>query len=215
MPASDDERAWYEAYARRINDVLMRVFPAAYAYATADDPDVMAWCDTQVRALNTGEPSERWALLITGPVGVGKTWQAYGAVRRICLRARVSHKAVSLPDLLDKIRPGGDDRFTYDDYADTGLLLIDDLGGDKATEWAEMTLFRLVNHRSDACLPTIFTTNLPVDADQPEWPAQPVPTLKTELSARVYSRLARSAKVDLEGPDRRMPPPGTSPFAPN
>ena len=66
-----------------------------------------------------------------------------------------------------------------------------------------MTLYRLVNHRCVRRLPTIFTSNLMVRP--PEGEQFPGPTLKSELSARVYSRLAPSRVVLLEGIDRRLP----------
>jgi DNA replication protein DnaC len=197
---------WYEEHARQVDARLAAVFPAEFADATATDPGVVAWCDEQVASANMAGPGGPWALVLVGPTGAGKTWQAYGAIRRVCLRTRLAHRAASLPDLLDGLRPGPDDRVTFDDYARAGLLLVDDLGSHKTTEWAEMTLDRLVNHRWAHRLATIFTTNLMVAPDPGE--QFPGPTLKSELSARVYSRLAASRVVVLDGDDRRMPGDG-------
>lgn len=202
-----DDQGWYDRYVRRVNDDLTRVFPAEYADATADDPGVMAWCDGQIAAANMTGPPAPWALLITGPTGVGKTFQAYGAIRRICLRTRrITHRAESLPDLLAALRPGpaADDEIRFGDYAGAGLLLVDDLGADKVTEWSEMTLFRLVNHRCTRRLPTIWTTNLPIAP--PPHGSFAGPTLQGQLSERVFSRLALSQVVPMKGDDRRRPP---------
>ncbi|GGV01609.1 hypothetical protein GCM10010495_10900 [Kitasatospora herbaricolor] len=72
------------------------------------------------------------------------------------------------------------------------LLIIDDLGAAKATEWTEALTLRLVNHRYEYMLPTIFTTNLPLG------------DIRAALGDRTASRLAEMCeRVILTGPDRR------------
>ena len=38
--------------------------------------------------------------------------------------------------------------------------MLDDLGAVKTSEWIEEVNFRLVNHRYERMLPTLFTSNL-------------------------------------------------------
>jgi DNA replication protein DnaC len=52
-------------------------------------------------------------------------------------------------------------------YAETrGLLVLDDLGTEKATEWAQQTLYEILNYRYEWALPTILTGNEPDKIDE-------------------------------------------------
>lgn len=74
-----------------------------------------------------------------------------------------------------------------------GLVVLDDLGREKTTDWTGETIYALVNARYEALLPTLVTTNLTSAelAASPYWP--------------VVSRLAEDgALVRIEAPDRRL-----------
>ena len=43
------------------------------------------------------------------------------------------------------------------------VLILDDYGAHSSTAWAEEKLFQLPNHRFNARLPTVITTNQPLD----------------------------------------------------
>ena len=74
---------------------------------------------------------------------------------------------------------------------------VDDLGSAKASEWVEEVTYRLINERYNACLPSVFTSNLPVRADGRD-------DLTGKLGERIASRLAQTTTVvPLVGPDRR------------
>jgi DNA replication protein DnaC len=208
----DDElgpeaRAQREEFLARCEDECRQRFPRRFITAAATHPEVTAWCDAYAAAAKAGRPPAVWSLVIVGPFGTGKTWQAYGAVRRIALSGvKVRWMAASLPDLLDELRPhnGRDSHAEYEKWAAADLLLVDDLGAEKVSEWSLTTLGRIVNHRSAYLLPTIWTTNLPQrprDRDR-----NPPRTLKSELDGWVYSRLCESAFVTIKGEDRRQPP---------
>jgi DNA replication protein DnaC len=107
-------------------------------------------------------------LVLTGPYGCGKTHLAAAiANRQIELGNEVFFTVV--PDLLDHLRatfgPGSD--VTYDELFEAvrnvPLLVLDDLGMQSETSWAREKMFQVLNHRLNAELPTVITTNLSVD----------------------------------------------------
>ncbi|CCA55383.1 putative DNA replication protein, partial [Streptomyces venezuelae ATCC 10712] len=84
------------------------------------------------------------------------------------------------------------------------LLLLDDLGSAKATEWTEEVTYRLVNERYNACRPTIYTSNLPARAVLDEQGRPLGPDLTTALGERIVSRLSEDTTVvAMTGTDRR------------
>jgi DNA replication protein DnaC len=112
------------------------------------------------------EPSG-W-LVLAGTVGCGKTHLA-AAIKN----ERDEHGGQTLfktvPDLLDYLRAtyAPDSNVTYDRGFDAirnaEVLLLDDYGAHSSTPWAEEKLFQLLNYRFNARLPTVVTTNQPLD----------------------------------------------------
>jgi DNA replication protein len=169
-----------------------RRIPRRYVNAVADHPQVLAWIGQY-----TADPDQAPSLLIAGPTGVGKTWQAYGALRAVTIATGRTWQATTYADLIASLRPGSgsDPEGALRAYRTAGLLLVDDLGAAKTSEWVEETTYRLINGRYEDMLPSIFTTNLPL-AD-----------LRAGLGDRIASRLVEMCtRVALTGPDRRRQP---------
>jgi DNA replication protein DnaC len=215
--ADDDYQA---EYLRRCNELARGQFPAEFRDAKVDGTDVVGWCSLVLGACWPGWPEAPispftgtgWAgpsrsvrpLLLIGRPGTGKTWLAYAAIACIVgsgIRLNGGWAAVRAADLFAELqpRPGVDSWTSYQKYANAGLLLVDDLGATKDSPWTEAVLDRIVDYRWSRWLPTIYTTNLPVEADDGQ------PTLKSTQSSRLYSRLASSQIVTVKGPDRRIP----------
>jgi DNA replication protein DnaC len=107
-----------------------------------------------------------------------------------------------VPDLLDHLRatfgPGSD--VTYDELFEAvrnvPLLVLDDLGMQSETSWAREKMFQVLNHRLNAELPTVITTNLSID-DLDE-------RLRTRLKdrdvAEVFTIGARPVRRSRRGP---------------
>ncbi|WP_073951547.1 ATP-binding protein [Streptomyces kebangsaanensis] len=171
--------------------------PYRYQQATATHPQVTAWADRVV-----ADPRTAGILLLTGPFGTGKTHQAYGALHRIAQAGvkRFEMVAMTSPDMYGLLRPGGSEHGVEHEIKRLGkipLLLIDDLGTEKISEFTEEATYRLLNERYNECRPLIITTNLPARADGQV-------DLVDKLGERIVSRLAQIATiVPIEGADRR------------
>lgn len=176
--------------------------PPRYGDAFPTHPDVLDWCAAVISAAVTasaGRPSigvrTGPSLLLLGATGTGKTYEAYGAVRLISAAGlHTPWLVICAADLYARMRPrhGVDAETEFRRAADAPLLVVDDLGAAKTSEWVEEINYRLVNHRYEQQFPTLFTSNVP--------PAQ----LKDELGDRVASRLAEmTRRVVIKGTDRR------------
>ena len=101
-------------------------------------------------------------LVITGAHGVGKSHLAAAIVNKLIDKGEPG-LFVNVADFLDELRSTYDDEndYQYDDiiekYKEAPLLVIDDLGGYSATNWAEEKLIQIVTHRFNSEAATIFT----------------------------------------------------------
>jgi DNA replication protein DnaC len=122
--------------------------------------------ETLERAMHTAQAfaaaPEGW-LLFNGPRGCGKTHLAVAiAGERLKQGSQVFFAFV--PTLLDHLRatfapgsPVGYDEL-FEQLNSVSLLVLDDLGSESSTAWAEEKLYQIVVHRHEARLPTIVTT---------------------------------------------------------
>jgi DNA replication protein DnaC len=104
-------------------------------------------------------------LLIQGTYGSGKTHLA-AAIANACLDKGIPAKFVNVPDLLDYLRaaysPSAEETYDvrFSEVRDAPLLILDDLGTQNATQWAEEKLYQILNARYVSKSPTVITTNL-------------------------------------------------------
>ncbi|QMU79046.1 ATP-binding protein [Streptacidiphilus sp. PB12-B1b] len=175
--------------------------PPRFQHALADHPQVVDWVRTVAdaavaptlgaRRQVTAGPS----LLMAGVVGAGKTHQAFGAVRSLVQAGvGVRWRATTAADLYAELRPrpGVDSERTLAQYSRVPVLLLDDLGAAKSSEWVEEITYRLINRRYNLMLPTLITSNLRIS------------DLRAYLGDRVTSRLAQmTTRIAFETADRR------------
>jgi DNA replication protein DnaC len=175
--------------------------PPRYRGAVADHPQVLAWARAVAEAAVAPSLGARRqvttgpSLLMAGVVGAGKTHQAYGAVCHLVQSGvGVRWRATTAADLYADLRPrpGVDSERELAAVSRCPLLIIDDLGAAKASEWVEEVTYRLINRRYNHMLPTLVTTNLAIK------------DLRAYLGDRVTSRLAQmTTRVEFEPVDRR------------
>lgn len=102
-------------------------------------------------------------LFITGTYGVGKTYLA-SCIANETIKNNITVIFGTLIQLLDFIKDTYKDYNTSDKeyldlYSSIDLLIIDDLGKEKPTEWVLEKLFLIVNNRYNNYLPIVITTN--------------------------------------------------------
>jgi len=138
-------------------------------------------------------------LVFLGANGCGKTHLAAGiAAERLAAGDAVAF--ANVPDLLDELRatfaPGSTERFDhrFRRLLDAPVLILDDLGAQQTSAWAEEKLYQILNHRHLQRTPTIVTTNCELKAMEP----------------RIASRLAdlqTSTVYQITAPDYRTGAP--------
>ena len=116
-------------------------------------------------------------LLLLGSYGVGKTHLAAG-IANFAGGMGVPTLFLTAPDLLDWLRysyDAPDDTFEsrFEEIRNINLLVVDDLGTQNATPWAQEKLYQILNWRYVNRLPTVVTSNQPLE----------------EIEGRIQSRL--------------------------
>jgi DNA replication protein DnaC len=107
-------------------------------------------------------------LVFVGASGCGKT-HIGAAIANRCIESGCPALFVVVPDLLDHLRSAyrPDAELNYDQLFEqvrnAPVLVLDDLGTQSATAWAQEKLFQIINHRFNARLPTVITTNVPLN----------------------------------------------------
>ena len=108
----------------------------------------------------------RPGLLMTGEPGTGKTHLAIAAMRQI-LEKGYECLFCDYQTLLNSIKSGYDpssnssDREAYRAALDAEVLLLDDLGAHRVSDWVEDTVTSIITYRCNHRKALIATTNLP------------------------------------------------------
>jgi DNA replication protein DnaC len=118
-------------------------------------------------ARNFATNPQDW-IAFSGAYGCGKTHLAAAIANEVAMRGEPALFVV-VPDLLDHLRAAfsPNSQTSYDkrfhEVRRAPLLILDDLGTESATPWAEEKLYQLFNHRYNARLPTVITMAKDVD----------------------------------------------------
>lgn len=130
-----------------------------------DQRDNLRWAYEEAHAF--ARAPQGW-LVLKGGYGCGKTHLA-AAIANVCVERAQPVLFITVPDLLDHLRAAfapsspGNETAPFDarfhQVRTAPVLILDDLGTESATSWAREKLYQILNHRYNARLPTVITTN--------------------------------------------------------
>jgi DNA replication protein DnaC len=148
-------------------------------------------------------PTSKRSLMIVGSFGVGKTHLAVAVLKAVIAKGARGYFC-EVADLLKRVRDTFDSAATQElqvlePVLHSDLLVVDDLGEEKTSEWVQEALAHVVNVRYSENRSTIFTTNL-VDSADSTHPRSFV----YKVGGRTRSRLIEMCDwLYMEGPDTR------------
>ena len=139
-------------------------------------------------------------LLFMGSPGVGKTHLAIAIMKQLMMQKGVDCLFCSYPEFLEQVLQ------TYDPISsqssasiiqpvlETEVVLIDDLGARRTSDWVEDTVTYVLNYRYNEKKATLVTSNLPDNSDEvkersPSGKYRIGDTLTDRIGLRVRSRL--------------------------
>lgn len=137
------------------------------------------------------------SLMLWGEPGNGKTHLAAAIVNELSKKGYIV-VFQSVPELLQRIRSTFNSENKENEtqimraLLECDLLILDDIGAEKTTEWVEEKLFNIIDGRYRKELPTLYTSNL-----EPK-------ELKDQVGKRSYDRMVEtSLTVKNEGASYR------------
>lgn len=166
------------------------------------------YCETVLQRVQGGQ-----GIYLYGNTGSGKTTalcavamtyiaESSKQALRIGKRTGQMTLFINIPEMLDGIKRGFDDIDTAGQWNDiltaartTPLLVLDDIGSEKPTEWSRERLTQLIDTRFNNELCTLISSNLSL------------PELKEHIDpiGRITSRIAgMTVPINYIGPDRRQ-----------
>ena len=133
-------------------------------------------------------------LLLYGDTGTGKSYMA-GCIANALIDKGYSVLMTSCSSIADTIFALSDKREYYKKLNRYSLLILDDLGAERDTQYMHEIVYNVIDGRSNAGLPLIVTSN--ITGDELKNPAD-------KSAKRVYSRvLGMCHPVKVDGEDRR------------
>ncbi|MGE5360281.1 MAG: ATP-binding protein [Bacteroidales bacterium] len=177
--------------------------------------DKLARAINGVRRFTQAFPVVDKGLFLIGPPGIGKSHLAVAALKHAIVSCGARGLFYDVRELLKLIRS------TYNQQTKTAemevlrpvleadLLVLDDLGAEKTSEWVEETLNLVVNTRYSERRPTIFTSNY----EEKEHTGAG-DSLLERVGFRTHSRLYEMCDfLEFDGCDYRSPdrPPNAGP----
>lgn len=194
-------------YEQQKNDKIKRLFEenslinkdlqkATFDNYTSKNEELQKALKVAKRYVETFDKEEPRNLLLYGNYGTGKSHLSVGIIKEL-IKKEITSIFISMPKLHTKLKN------SYDKKSETReeeimkalegieLLVLDDIGSEHDTEWANSKLFEILDSRQGKH--NIFTTNLNEDE------------LKKHVGDRNYSRLMYNTHlIKMTGKDYRL-----------
>lgn len=136
-------------------------------------------------------------LLLYGPVGTGKSFYAACIANALIDREKpVPVLMTGLSRIINTVSGMFEGKQEYiDEIVHYPLLILDDIGTERGTEYALEQVYSVIDARYRTGLPLIVTTNTPIEK---------IKAPETLAQQRIYSRLLQMCQpVKVDGTDRR------------
>jgi len=172
----------------------------------------------QLRAIDYVQafPNVPRGLLFAGPCGVGKTHLSVAILKTLIQEKHVHGQFVDEAELLRRLQysygPNSPEteREVMLPLSEVELLVWDDLGTGRPTDWVRETIRTVLNHRYTHNKATILSTNWslkPQTAKSPTSRSKTEPmqnTLAERIGRRLFSRIMEMCEIiEIDGPDAR------------
>lgn len=153
---------------------------------------VIEACRSYAETLRTQTEPDGRGIYLWGPNGTGKTHLAV-AITRHAYGHSLFVNTVRLFDELKRSYTTDSVCEIFEAARGARLLILDDLGSERPSDWVQERLYALLSHRWDEMLSTVVTSNIrPQD-------------LTKIVGARSASRvLGSSLQLPVDGPDHRL-----------
>ena len=173
-----------------------------------------------VKEFSKSGPGGTPGLMFVGSIGVGKTHLAAAILKALIVERGANGLFVDYRELLKKLqntyaqRGDGSEADILAPVLKAEVLVLDELGATKPTDWVMDTVGYVLNSRYNSCRTTIITTNyanLPATVNQPGMAASNnlravsrEETLGDRIGERIRSRLQEMCvPLEMQGVDFR------------
>lgn len=110
--------------------------------------------------------------------GAGKTLLSIAIVNELIIEYKIKSIYISVVNMLNEMKhsfsnkdPKRNFYNLIESFKQVPVLLMDDLGVEKTTDWSEEVLTQILDERMSYKRPTIITSNMPIQSLQKKYPA--------------------------------------------
>lgn len=144
---------------------------------------------------HTFEEKEGKGLTLLGPPQIGKTHLAIAVLKTVYRRKKIRGLFFDTKDLFYRLQSSaGSDRYhrLMRALLNVPLLVLDDLGNERLSDWRVETLSHIINHRYNFLKSTIITTNYSLLKQEEEEVAK---ALEERLSPAIVGKIYQMNEI--------------------
>ena len=156
--------------------------------------------------INSDDYLEGKGIFFVGPPGVGKTHLAVSILKEFFRRRKIVGLFYDTRSLLFDLKATFDGsasgREILEEVVKTPILVLDDLGSERLSEWARDILHYIIINRYNELRPVIITSNIEIKAKKVENDVKE--TLEERMGGAIASRLSEMCQIiTVKGQDMR------------